>query len=46
MATINYTSEVNLAAGYVKVEWNGLGPSDDGQPFDCAGVAIIFVPRT
>ncbi len=43
MATINYTSEVNFAAGYVKVEWDNLGPSDDGQPFNCAGLALASI---
>jgi hypothetical protein len=40
MTTINYTSEANLAGGYVKVEWSGLAPDDDGQPFACAGLLI------
>jgi hypothetical protein len=40
MATINYTSEVNLGSGYVKVEWAGMSPGDEGQPFDCAGLRL------
>jgi hypothetical protein len=41
MATINYTTEVDLKTGYVKVEWSGLAANDDGQPFDCAGLKLV-----
>src|SRR5688572_7728997 len=40
MATINYTSEANLEGGYVKVEWSGIGPGDDAQPFECSGLLL------
>jgi hypothetical protein len=40
MATINYTSEVNLEAGHTKVEWAGIGPGDDAQPFVCNGLKL------
>jgi len=40
MATINYTAEHNVAAGYVKVEWSNLSEGDDGQPFECGGLRI------
>lgn len=40
MATINYTTEVNLADGCVKVEWPGLSAGDDGQAFECGGLRL------
>lgn len=43
MATINYTSEYDLAGGYVKVEWSGLSAGDDGQSFDCAGLRLASI---
>jgi hypothetical protein len=43
MATINYTSEVNLDGGFVKVEWAGLATDDDGQPFDCSGLRLASI---
>ena len=43
MATINYTSEENVIAGIVKVEWAGLSANDDGQMFDCTGLKIASV---
>ena len=41
MATINYTSEVNLESGFVKVEWSGMSADDDVQVFDCAGLKLV-----
>lgn len=41
MATINYTKEVNLESGYVKVEWAGMSADDDGQVFECAGLKLV-----
>lgn len=43
MTTVSYTSDVNFSAGYVKVEWDNLGPNDDGQPFECAGLALASI---
>lgn len=43
MATINYATEENLAAGYVKVEWAGLSPGDEGQPFDSRGLELVSI---
>lgn len=40
MATINYTVEHNVAAGYVKVEWPNMAGGDVGQPFDCGGLKL------
>jgi hypothetical protein len=43
MATINYSSEVSLDGGHVKVEWPGLSAGDDGQPFPCAGLRLASI---
>jgi len=43
MATINHTIESDIDAGYVKVQWVGMAPGDDGQPFDCAGLALASI---
>jgi hypothetical protein len=43
MATVSYNSEVNLAGGYVKVEWPGLSAGDDGQVFNCAGLRLASI---
>ena len=40
MATINYTTDVNVASGAVKVEWPNMVGGDDGQPFDCGGLKL------
>lgn len=40
MATINYSVEYNVVAGYAKVEWADLTPGDVGQAFDCAGMQV------
>jgi hypothetical protein len=46
MATINYSIEQNLAAGYTKVEWAGMATGDVGQVFDCAGLRIACVHQS
>jgi len=43
MATISYTTESDLDAGWIKVQWEGLAPGDDGQPFDCTGLALASI---
>jgi hypothetical protein len=43
MATINYTTQADIDAGLVRVEWDGLASGDDGQPFDCMGLSIASV---
>jgi hypothetical protein len=40
MATINYTTEVNLESGYVKVDWAGIGVGDVALPFECSGLRL------
>lgn len=43
MATINYTTESDVDAGSIKVEWSGMAPGDDGQPFNCQGLQLASI---
>lgn len=43
MTTINYTTEYNLSAGFVRVEWAGLSDSDEGQVFNCNGLRLVTI---
>jgi hypothetical protein len=46
MTTVSYTSEVNILAKTVKVEWAGLSAGDEGQPFDCTGLRLASIQAT
>jgi hypothetical protein len=51
MSIVNYGTEVDFAAGWLRVEWEFASSGevspfpnqDEGQPFDCGGLRIVAV---